>query len=205
MDRLAVLANIMSKLFYLALLGFVAIILVGPVLGIIAAIISVAFSVIATILPFALLGLLIWVIISFFTNGHRKTWHEIRHASESTYRSTLKRPMVHCARACRGTWHAGHAVWSRFRPGERCRKAQHVCAETAAACAETAAATVSTVRRGTHRAVEVAIEVLSGALIGTLVGLFWTWQTRQPATAGLIGAGIGAAVGIFVAVSRRLG
>jgi hypothetical protein len=199
------LANIMSKLLYLALLGFLAVLLVGPIVGIIAAIISVTFSIVATILPFAFLGLLVWIVISLFTNGHRKTWHEIRHAGGSTYRSTLERPMSHCARACRGTWRAGHAVWSKFRPAERYRKAQDVCAETAVACAETAAATACAVRRGTHRAVEVVIEVFSGALIGTLVGLAWSWQTRQPPTAGLIGAGVGAAAGILVAISRRLG
>src|SRR5438105_7257541 len=108
MHRLAVLSHVMIKLSYFALLGFLAILLVGPVLGVIAAIISVAFSVIAAVLPFALLGLLLWIVVSF-TSGHRTTWGEIRHAGESTYRSTLERPMNHCARACRATWGTGQA------------------------------------------------------------------------------------------------
>ncbi len=72
------LGRAVRTLFFLAALGLAAVVLVGPV----AALLSVAISLIATVvgmvLPFALIGLALWVPYQVVTRGPRAAFADIR-------------------------------------------------------------------------------------------------------------------------------
>jgi hypothetical protein len=70
MDSTPTAASALHKLFMLALFGFLAVILAGPVIGLV----SVVLSVLLLMLPFAFIGLLLWLPFQALIMGRRIDW-----------------------------------------------------------------------------------------------------------------------------------
>src|SRR5438128_2435762 len=74
--------GVVRKVLFLALLGFLALILAGPVLAILSLCVSLIVSVVVVVLPFALLGLLFWLPFQALILGRKIQWQSIGHAGQ---------------------------------------------------------------------------------------------------------------------------
>lgn len=72
------LGRAVRGLFFLAAVGFLAVILVGPVIAVISVAVSLALSALAVLLPFALVGLVLWVPYQILSRNPATAWANIR-------------------------------------------------------------------------------------------------------------------------------
>jgi hypothetical protein len=82
-------ADVIRKLLFLALFGFLAVILAGPVLAILSILASLIISVVAIVLPFALIGLLVWLPFQALVLGRQIHWHKIGQAGGVLFRGAF--------------------------------------------------------------------------------------------------------------------
>jgi hypothetical protein len=66
--------ELLRRVFLLALLGLVAVVLVGPVI----ALVSVALSLVLVVLPFAVIGFVVWTLVQIAVGGKHLAWHNLR-------------------------------------------------------------------------------------------------------------------------------
>jgi hypothetical protein len=173
---------VMCKLGLLALLGLAFIFLIGPVI----ALVSVVFSLVVVLLPFALLGLVVWVLFQSLVRGKPVTWEEVRHMGENA-----GRPVVYVAQkvpqVLRGPFHAASAIAARITRGGQWFWSKFW---------------------STARVVgEVSLVTAAGILVGLLVGLIVGIQNHDVHSAvvsnGITGGALAAVVGIAMTVLER--
>ena len=95
----------------LVALGFV-VLLVGPiVLSVMTALISVVIGITSVFLPFAIVGLLVWIPYQLLKNGREVTWQRTRDLAQGIKQSPLAMPF----RLCGGAWNRACAVGDSVR------------------------------------------------------------------------------------------
>jgi hypothetical protein len=82
-------ADVLRKVLFLALFGFLAVMLAGPVLALVSIFISLILSVVAVVLPFALIGLLLWLPFQALVLGRKIDWHKIGRAGGVFFRGAF--------------------------------------------------------------------------------------------------------------------
>jgi hypothetical protein len=159
----------------LGLLGFAVVVLAGPLIGIL-----------ATILPFVLIGFVAWCLIQLVHSGPRATWQMLRETGRVAGAATVK---------------VAHGFGRVFTyPAHTAVRAYHGSKQLAGKA-----------WRGTTAGAKVAVEggvvTLSGAGIGLVVGLITsaTKQDREFAvpTNIAIGAALAASVWVVMTLMAR--
>jgi hypothetical protein len=171
---------------FLAVMGLVGIVMLGPVIGVVSALValfcvvlSVLLSVFSVIFVFALIGLCVWLPIRLAWQGKNPAWKDVavkaKHLSVSLWHLLL--------------WYWGEtwklACWLRTKGKMYWQPAW------------------SGARRGAWIISCVLIEAASGALVGGMLAWIANDQSATPVLG--LGAGLGALLGIFVAVLRMEG
>jgi hypothetical protein len=155
----------------LGLLGFAVVILAGPLIGII-----------ATILPFVLIGFVAWCLIQLLHSGPRATWQTLREACRFAGAVTAK---------------VAHGFGRVFTyPAQSAVRVYHASRQLAGKAWRGTTA-------GAKMAVEGGVVTLSGAGIGLVVGLITsaTKQDREFAVPTNIAIGAALAAGVWVVMT----
>jgi hypothetical protein len=67
---------------FFTLIGFAVLFLSAPLIALVSAVISLVLIVVSFVLPFALIGFLIWLPLRGFRNGASAAWNDLRAGSE---------------------------------------------------------------------------------------------------------------------------
>jgi hypothetical protein len=168
---------------FLAVMGLLAIILVGPVIGVLSALVAVfcvvlslILSVFSFVFAFALIGFCIWLPIRLLSAGKTAAWKDIG---------------VKAKHLCLALWRLLCWYWV-----ETWRLACWLRAKGKMYWQPT----WSGICRGAWVASSVLVEAVSGALVGGMLAWVASNQSVTPALG--LGAGLGALLGIFVALLR---
>jgi hypothetical protein len=168
---------------FLAVMGLLAMILAGPVIGVVSAlfavfcvVLSLILSVFSLVFTFALIGFCIWLPIRLLCGGKTPAWKDIgvkaRHLCLSLW--------------CLLCWYWTHvwkcAGWVRTHGREYWQPVW------------------TGMRRWAWIISSVLVEAASGALVGGMLAWVANNQAITPALG--LGAGLGALLGIFVALLR---
>lgn len=109
-DSISPAARALRTFAWFVFIGFLTLVLAPPVLGLLTALISVSVALTTVFLPFALLGLLVWVPYQLLTHGGEGTWRRTRELVTGVGQTTLGMPF----RVCGGAWsracHVGQSV-----------------------------------------------------------------------------------------------
>jgi hypothetical protein len=181
------------RVFWFTALGFLTVVLIGPVL-----------SIVGTILPFALIGALVW----FAWGGLRRLAERFRPdaireklvpnrvlpAVSRGARRVFQEGIRQCKDlgpvVCERVWQAGSGAGRMLRQGM-----QH-CREVAPVLREQSRRMEGKVATWTRVAARMALEVTCGAVVGGLVAWYAVGPTEESVAIGaLIGAALGFVVG----------
>jgi hypothetical protein len=185
------------RVFWFTALGFLTVVLIGPVL-----------SILGTILPFALVGVLVWL-----------AWSGLRRLAERFRPSVVQEKLVpnfvlpavgrgarrvfqegvrQCENygpvVCERVWQAGSGAGQMLRQGM-----QH-CREVGPALREQARRMEGKVATWTRAAARMVVEGTCGAVVGGLVAWYAVGPTEECVA---IGALVGAALGFMVGGSKQ--
>jgi hypothetical protein len=185
------------RVFWFTALGFLTVVLIGPVL-----------SILGTILPFALVGALVWL-----------AWWGLRRLAERFLPSvvrekltpTLVLPAVGCGArrvfqegvrhckdygpvVCERVWQAGSGAGRMLRQGM-----QH-CRQVGPALREQGRRIESKVATWTRAAARIVVEGTCGAAVGGLVAWYVVGPTEESVAIGVL---VGAALGFVLGGSKH--
>jgi hypothetical protein len=171
-NRLTPLANGVRTFGYLVLIGFLTLLFIGPIIALVTAAISLAVTVFSVFLPFALIGLLVWVPYHLFTHGGEATWQRTCELAHGAKDAALAVPR----RLCGGAWSRVCTLGSAARDFNR-----------------------AALRVLGIFLLEAVCGALIGGLLGFLAAADLPGRREWYILAG---AGFGLAVGAIVAISR---
>ncbi len=194
---------------FLTVLGFLTLVLVGPVLALVAGALSVVLALAAVTLPFALVGLLVWSAYLAAVHDRRAAWQHLRTRLADLGRWFVTVPLATCLRLC--GWAAGAvrtlapvALPVARRAGEAARDGVEAGVVLAGRGANAAAAFLPRARSLGQFVVGVLLEGIGGAAVGTILVCLADASARG-ATLGLhiaAGAVAGASLGLLVGAAR---
>jgi hypothetical protein len=183
--------SVLRTIGFLALMGFLAILLAGPLLGIASAlfallcvVLSLVFSIFTVVLAFALVGFIFWVPLRLIWPGRRHAWEDIGCKGRSLCLSLLclaKESLAVSGKLLHWARPRGQQLWR---------------------------GTVTRVRQHVAFVGQLLLEMASGALLGGLVGLVIAdsrgLQTFTPHSLipVPVGAVLGCLLGFFIAIGR---
>src|SRR5690242_7685440 len=90
---------------FLAVLGFLTVVLVGPVLALVIGLLSLIAGLLIAVLPFALVGLLVWGVYVAASHNRRAAWQGLRARASAIGRWVVAVPLAACVRVC--AWGVG--------------------------------------------------------------------------------------------------
>src|SRR5947209_1374700 len=96
-----------------AAVGFVAVLLIGPAIALVSALLAVVITVLAVLLPFVVIGFLVWGGYQVVSRTPQSAWNNIRHAGKDVAKVMVVMPFKVCRGACVGTAKAARAVMQR--------------------------------------------------------------------------------------------
>jgi hypothetical protein len=70
---------------FFALIGFAVLFLSAPIIALVSAVISLVLVVVSFVLPFALIGFLVWLPLRGFRNGASAAWKDLRAGTEAVH------------------------------------------------------------------------------------------------------------------------
>jgi hypothetical protein len=194
---------------FLTVLGFLTVVLVGPVLALVFGILAVFVAVAAAALPFALIGLLVWSVCLAATRDRWAAWESLRARAAGLGHWFVTVPPRVCGRLC--GWGLGAvralaplAVPVARRAGEVARDGVEKGVVLAGRGADAAAAGLTRARSLGRFAAAVVLEVIGGAAVGTILVCLVDSASRGGALALHITAGAvaGACLGMLVGAAR---
>ena len=171
-------SHILGRLFYFALIGFIVLLLAGPVIAILSvalsmalAILSFAIAVLGILLPFAVLGFLIWAPLQAAFSDKPVEWRKLGRMCKGIFDLALSIPR----RAWSIMAHSGRTAHDKLS--------------------------------GLSGNVGIVLfETFCGALVGLMLGILaanmWPQQNFGEMVGPLLGALIGAILGALVGTSR---
>jgi hypothetical protein len=186
---------------FLTVLGFLTVILIGPVLVLIAGILALFVTLAAFILPFALVGVLVWGIYVLAAEDRKTAWLGLRRQVASLGRWFVGVPVAASVRICK--WGAGVvraltpiAVPVARRAAEAAREGVQKGVVLAERGAEAAGNLAEKARPAAHFAGGVVLEMIGGAAVGTILVCLADSQPRG----GVLGLHLlaGAVGGMFL-------
>jgi hypothetical protein len=187
---------------FLAMLGFLTVILIGPVLALVIGTLALIIGLLAAAAPFIVVGLLVWGAAVAISPERREAWQRLRVRASALGHWVVTVPLAACARVCAWGFGVGRALApvalpAARRAGEMARdgvEAGVALAERGAVKARSAAQVVA----------GVMLEVIGGAAVGTILVCLADSGVRG-STLGLhIAAGAigGAFLGLLVGAAR---
>jgi hypothetical protein len=163
-----VIGGTCRKAVFLTLLGFVTLVLLGPVLALAIALVATFFSLVVALasvfLPFLLVGLLVWVPFQMLHRGPRAGWECVRDQTRAFYQAFLAAPCRVGLRWCAGAVHLGEGAL------EKVRYVGRVLAETLCGAAVGALLAALTGTDSLDVGPRVLLGMMAGGLVGALVG-----------------------------------
>jgi hypothetical protein len=169
------IAFLFRRLAWLALLGFGALFLSGPVLALLSLLLALTLSLFALMLPWVLLGLVFWVPFRALSRGSRAAWQDMRENTRGLCRKAVVLPVR------TGVHVYSHVAQLGKRTGDRVYGASRF-----------AGAVI----------VEALSGALVGALIGALFLTIGGMAPHPQTLPMVLGAAIGGFLGVVVGVSR---
>ena len=182
MSNLPPTFELLRKVVLLALLGLAAVILVGPVI----AILSVAFSLVLVVAPFAFIGFIVWIMIQVAAGRQRLAWDNVRQVGRTVV-DTVQHISHRAAQVLQAPGRLGREIGIRT--------------------AQLAAGLWRLARTGTRVIGEVLLITVVGLLVGGGVDLLFGPPRHDPGLLipwnALLGGALGCLAGIAMAVLER--
>lgn len=182
MSNLPPALELLRKVVFLALLGLAAVVLVGPVI----AVLSVAFSLVLVVAPFALIGFVVWLMIQVAVGRHRLAWNNVRQVGQ-TVADTVRHFSHRAAQVLQAPGRLARAIAGRaaYLAGGLWRLA----------------------RTGTRVVGEVLLITVVGLLVGGGVDLLFGPPRHDPGLLipwnAILGGALGCLTGIAMTVLER--
>lgn len=85
MDSQPTAADVLRKVLFLALFGFLAVILAGPVIAVCSVLLSVLLTAGLVLLPFVLIGFVVWLPFQALVLGRRIEWRRVGASVQALY------------------------------------------------------------------------------------------------------------------------
>jgi hypothetical protein len=194
--------RVLRLVFFLAVLGFLTVILIGPVLALTIASLTIIVGLLIAAAPFIVVGLGVWGVYIALSPERRGSWQRLRARSAAIGHWAVTVPPSACRRVCAWGYGAGRrlapiAVPAARRAGEAARDG----VEAGAALAERGAARA---RSAAQIVTGVVLEVVGGAAVGTILVCLADSTPRSPILGMHIAAGaaVGAFLGLLVGAAR---
>jgi hypothetical protein len=102
-----------GQLFSWAAVGFVAVLLIGPVVALLSALLAMVITILAVLLPFVVIGFLVWGGFQIVSHTPRSAWNNIRQAGQDVAKVMLVTPFRVCKGACVGTANVAKGIVRR--------------------------------------------------------------------------------------------
>lgn len=194
---------------FLAVLGFLTVVLVGPVLALVVGVLSLVVGLLVAALPFALIGLLVWGAYLAVSRDPRVGWQKLRAKAGAVGRWVVAVPLAACVRLC--AWGVGVgrvlaplAVPVARRAGEAARGGVEAGAALAGRGANAAGAALVKTQSAARFVGAVLLETVGGAAVGTILVCLADSGARGAALGWRIFAGAvaGAFIGLLVGAAR---
>jgi hypothetical protein len=96
-----------------AAFGFLALLLIGPAVALVSALLAVVVSILAVMLPFVVVGFMVWGGYQIVSHTPRSAWNNIRQAGKDLAKVMLVTPFKVCKGACIGTVNVAKATVRR--------------------------------------------------------------------------------------------
>ena len=202
MGLVASAGRVLRLVSFLAVLGFLTVVLIGPVLALVIAAMTLIIGLLIAAGPFILVGLVVWGVTVALSPERRAAWQRLRARTGAVGRWVVAVPLAACGRVCAWGYGVGRslapvAVPAARRAGEVARQgveAGVVLAERGAVKARSAAQVVG----------GVMLEVIGGAAVGTILVCLADTSMRGPVLALHIAGGaiVGALLGLLVGAAR---
>jgi hypothetical protein len=96
-----------------AAVGFLAILLIGPVAALVSVLLALVVTVLAVMLPFVAMGFLVWGGYQVISRTPQSAWNNIREAGKDVAKVMVVTPFRVCRGACVGTVNAAQVVLQR--------------------------------------------------------------------------------------------
>jgi hypothetical protein len=183
---------------FLTVLGFLTVVLIGPVVALIVGILSLMVSVVAAVLPFALIGLLVWGVVIAASPNRRAHWQSLCDHARSLGRWFVRVPLAVCMKLCAWGVGVGRALAPKAIPAAR--RAGDVAKEGIQVGLVLAERGANAARPAAHFVRNLLLEVIGGAAVGLiLVCLVDSTAPRGILGLHLLGGALaGALLGVLV-------
>lgn len=93
--------SVVRKIAFFTLIGAGVVFLGGPVIGVVAVVLSLFIAAVSIILPFAIVGFLVWLPFHILAHGPHETWKDAGKNGKALGEAFVLRPMRWCGRSCR--------------------------------------------------------------------------------------------------------
>jgi hypothetical protein len=194
---------------FLTVLGLLTVVLLGPVLALVIALLSLVVGLLAAVLPFAFIGLLAWVIGTAISGAGWTAWTRFRDGTRALARWAVRVPASVCPRL----WGWSTAVVRALVPWavSGARQAGFLAQQGGQAAVTAAGWSAGVAKAGAVAAwgaaglvASVLLEMIGGAAVGAIfVGLADLGEQGPDFVPRLLaGIGAGAFVGLVVGVAR---
>jgi hypothetical protein len=196
---------------FLTVLGFLTVVLVGPVLALVIGVLVLVAGLFIVALPFALVGLLAWGVYLAATPDRRAACERLGRRVGRFGRWVVAVPLAACVRVCAWGIGVGRALAPRAVPvarraGEVAREGVQKGVVLAGHGANAAGALAARARPAARFVGGLVLEVIGGAAVGTILVCLADSGARG-ATLGLhiaAGAVAGALLGLLVGAARSV-
>jgi hypothetical protein len=194
---------------FLTVLGFLTVVLIGPVLTLVACVVGLTLTAAAFVLPFALVGLVVWAAFLAAAHDRRTAWLALRARVADLGRWFVAVPLAACLRIC--AWGVGAvralapvALPVARRAGAVARDGVEAGVVLAGRGVDAAGACLTRTRSAGRFVGGVLLEVIGGAAVGTILVCLADSGPHGKLLALHITAGAiaGACLGLLVGAAR---
>jgi hypothetical protein len=152
---------------FLTVLGFLTVVLIGPVIALIIGILSLMAGVLIATAPFALVGLLVWGIFLAASPDRRQTWRNLRTRVAAAWHWIVDVPVAACVRLCAWGVGVGRTVMPKAVPVAR--QAGEVALDGIQVGMVLAERGANAARPAAHFVGTLFLEMIGGAAVGVIL------------------------------------
>jgi hypothetical protein len=181
MESTLTAGDVLRKILFLTLFGFLALILAGPVIAVFSVVLSLILSLIAVLLPFFLFGLILWLPFQSLVLGQKVEWNKVGASAKALVGGLLGA----FGRTFRGGVYAVRGVG---------RGVGRVAGFTSRLVGGTVLVAFS-----------VLVAAVLGALAGGVLGVVGGMMHDDPDYRTPVGLAVGAGVGVIFGLARLTG
>jgi len=197
----------LRKIGFLALIGFLVLVLGGPVLGLVAALFSLGLAIASVVLPFALIGFIAWFVYQLLFGHGTETWHQVRGSAQHFYQDVAAGPLDACKQGCKNAINLGQATGRRahglgYFVGRLLSLPFRITMALGRGLFRVARGLADRTRFTFRFVGAIFTETLCGAFVGALLGALGVTHGQDTEIAILLGAIGGALLGILLGVTR---